>query len=235
MPSPGELGKAIRAVFRSFAAEEGFFFRKPTLLLRDRQDTLHIIAFDRGLAGFACDIAIQPLYMPYDFFALSLGARVTRFRVDLRERWLYGEDDPDTLFRNLSQALDLVRRNALPWFDEAGSPAKLVSFIESGASTDPSYGLQCPPFLQEKYLAFSYLYLGRHQDAERSFRKLAEGLSGNQFAKKEEEQARAMELLVRTDPEAAMQRLMTHIKETRENLRLDSHKGPGSTARSRGH
>ncbi|MHB8928882.1 MAG: hypothetical protein ACYC9Q_14770 [Bacillota bacterium] len=225
MPIPGEFGKAIRAVFKPFATDEGFCFRRPTLLLRENQEILHVIAFDRGLAGFACDIALQPLFIPYDFFSLGFGARVTRFRANLHERWLYGADDSDTLFRNLSQALDLVRTNALPWFAEVGSPGGLVSFIESGASVDPSYGLHCPPILREKYLAFSYLYLGRVEDAERSFRRLAEGFNGNEFAKKDEEQAREMERLVRTDPQAAMRRIQTNIKETRVNLGLDKHKG----------
>lgn len=232
MPSPGEFGKAIKVVFKPLAIEEGFFFYKPMLLLRMHQDTLHIVSFDRGLAGFACNIAIQPLYMPYDFISLSFGARLTRFRVDFPERWDYG-NDWEGLLRNLYEALELVRRNALPWFHEVGSPGGLVSFIESGAADDPSYELECPPFLRETYLAFSYLYLGRSKDAERSFRKVAQALNGNPFAVEREALAREMELLIRSNPEGAAQRIKVQIEQTKQNLSLDRPKGSGSTARRR--
>jgi len=56
------LQRIIKKYFTTFAEINNFIFYKPTIMLRECNDTLHIINFDLPTEGFNCSIAIQPLF-----------------------------------------------------------------------------------------------------------------------------------------------------------------------------
>lgn len=220
MVSPSDFRKAVKTVFKPLSLEHGFVFYKPLMLLRLYQDTLHIIYFDKGSAGFACDVAIQPLCLPDNIVSLSFGARLSRFQASLPERWDYGDSSAE-LLGNLSEVLQLVRKNALPWFNDAGSPQGFISFIESGAANNPKYALRCPPHLKQLYLAFCYGYVGRLRDSVGAFDRVLQSLEGNPFSAQWKALASEMRTSIANDPEAVEDKIKSFVRQTKEALGLD--------------
>ncbi|MBE0447971.1 MAG: DUF4304 domain-containing protein [Actinobacteria bacterium] len=217
--------KLIKKVFKPFADEHGFKFHKPTLLLREYKDTLHIISFELSTADFTCRIAILPLYVPEDTISLSFGNRISRFKVMLREWWDYKQTEQENE-QSLMQIKELLERNALPWFEEAGSPEGIVSFIESGKADDPSIALRCPRFIKDLYLGFSYLYLNKYDQAGRLLQAVADSFKGDtrQWAINTRELAENMCTLAKERPEEVSIKLQEFIKQTKENLKLKSYR-----------
>ena len=140
-----------------FAKEQNFIFYKPTILVRLSEDTLHIVNFDVYVNGFDCSVAIQPLFIPSDSIDLSFGNRLSHLGVHLPGIW--GQGDQKEVIGDLEEVQGLLLRNALPWFDEAGSPKGMVKFLKDGnfeKNKEVIVGL--PPFMRRLFLALGYLY-----------------------------------------------------------------------------
>ena len=214
------FNKLIKKVFKHFSEEYSFESYKPTVLLRLNNDVLHIINFDKGSAGFACDIAIQPLYVPSDSIVLSFGNRLSRFKVYLQERWDYGQSEQE-LENNLIQVKELLVRNALPWFEEVGHPQGIVSFIEMEKKNRKSL-TWCPPFQEYLYLGFSYLYLKKYDLAEIHLRSATDALDDNDWTWVIERKALINEMrrISNTEPESIEIKLEEFVEQTKMNLRL---------------
>lgn len=158
-----EIKTIIKKIMTPFTKQYGFTFYKPTLLIREYKDTIHIINFDLGTAGFTCDIAIQPLYIPSDTIDLSFGNRLSKFKAQLKERWPYEEIET-----SLAQVNELLVSNAIPWFNEVGTPNGIVSFLEKWRPDDFSIIVGFPPASRYLYLGFSYLYIGNNKLADKA-------------------------------------------------------------------
>lgn len=166
------LQKIIKSKLASFANLNEFIFHKPTLLLRIRKDTLHIINFDVLSGGFYCTVAIQPLYIPAETISLSFGNRLNRFKINLTETWGHGSQHD--VEKDLIQVERLIEENVLQWFDKVGNPDGIITFIEKDLARDTNVIVGFPPVIRNMYLGFSYLYVNNIELAYSPLQKVVE-------------------------------------------------------------
>jgi hypothetical protein len=155
--------KLIKKDFGAFGRIHEFLFQSPLVLVRERNDLLNIIAFDLGTAGFTCDIAIQPVFIPNESIVLSFGNRINHFAAVYPERWAYGE--ADVCRKGIEQLRSLVQEHSLPWFDQLNDTTRMVSYLESGNEMNT----RLTPWQKHLYLGFCYLRLGRCMEAVSAF------------------------------------------------------------------
>lgn len=215
------LKRIIKDFFTPFAMKNNFKFYKPTIMLRECDDTIHIINFDLPTEGFNCNIAIQLLYIPADGITLSFGNRLNCFKTKLSGIWGYS-DDKGIIEKDLSQVKDLLEVNALPWFNEVGSPEGIISFIESGASEDINIIVGFPPALRNIYLGFSYLYINKIDLAEKPLLKVLELYKDDNrsWVVQEKEMINDILELAKKEPGRIKDKLNDYIRITKDNLKL---------------
>ncbi|AHF11241.1 hypothetical protein [Dehalobacter restrictus] len=213
----------IKKAFTDFAKENGFTFLKNGILVRIRGDILHTIYFDLGLSGLACDIAIQPLYVPSENIVLSFGNRISKFKVNMSERWPYGKTEHQ-LEQTLKEIKELLEKNALNWFQETGTPRGIVEFIQAGYADDQSLILGLPKFVKKQYLAFSYLYQNELELGTQELRNLEQVLvdDSRPWAVGIKELSKNMRELIINCPDLVEKTLKQFVLKTRQNLKLQS-------------
>lgn len=215
------LKRIIKDYFTPFAMKYDFEFYKPTIMHRECDDTIHIINFDLPTEGFYCNIAIQPLYIPADTITLSFGNRLNYFKTKLSGIWGYS-NDKSIIEKDLLQVKDLLEVNALPWFDEVGSPEGIISFIESGAAEDINIIVGFPPTLRNIYLGFSYLYINKIDLAEKTLLKVLEQYKydNRPWVVQEKEMINNILELAKNESGKIKDKLNDYIRMTKDNLKL---------------
>jgi len=215
------LQRIIKKYFTTFAEINNFIFYKPTIMLRECNDTLHIINFDLPTEGFNCSIAIQPLYIPSDSITISFGNRLNHFKAKLPGTWGYSSDKT-IIEKDLSQVKDLLEVNAMPWFDKVGSPEGIISFIESGAAEDTNIIVGFPPALRNIYLGFSYLYINKIDLAEKPLLQVLEQYKEDKrgWVVQVKEMINSMLALAKDEPYKIREKLTDYIRITKYNLKL---------------
>lgn len=214
-----KIRKLIKKQLKSFAEENKFIFLKPTLLVRAKQDVLHIICFEIPPGGFYCNVVIQPLYIPSERLNLGFGNRL-RHSIIRRERWGYSKDEAE-LEKEFEQILQQLRTDALPWFEETGHPNGIVSFINSWAPGNPYL---IAPVIRKEYLAYTYLYLEELVFADQAFLTyLEETTQPPIYDYQVERNNRVQELreLVKTQPDMIRVKMREFIEYTASNLKLN--------------
>lgn len=221
MEKKKEFIKLIKKVLTPFAREHDFIFYNPTILIRLNKDTLHIINFDLGTAGFTCDVAIQPIYVPAESLVLSFGNRLSRFNVLINERWKYGESQQEDEF-NLLQIVELIKENVLIWFEEVGSAKGIISFIEKGLVNDTKLIIGFPPFMKNLYLGFSYLYEEKIKLAEGALHQVLDNLVADSrtWAVELKQVVNALLLLADDEPEEITKILQEYVEKNYLKLKL---------------
>lgn len=212
------LRKLIKVTFTAFARAHGFHFHSPRILVREREQILHIIDFDLGTAGFTCDVAIQPLFVPDDVIVLSFGNRISQFKTVMRERWPYGEEEECK--KGLEEIRLLLQRDALPWFDKVSSVSGMVAYLEEH---DPyAERLRLTPWLKYLYMGFGYLGLKRYQEGVDLLRKVDDYFVSNKmqwdWVLRWKQLVEEMISLVSTDPELVEKRLAEYADYTRNKI-----------------
>jgi len=213
--------RIIKDYFTPFAEKYNFVFHKPTIMLRIRDNTLHIINFDLPSEGLNCNIAIQPLYVPADTITVSFGNRLNHFKTKLPGTWGYS-NDKSIIEKDLSQIKDLLEVNALPWFNEVGNPEGIISFIESGSAEDINIIVGFPPVLRKIYLGFSYLYTNKIDLAEKVLIEVVEQLKEDKRAwvVQQKEMINNVLVLAKNEPNKISEKFNEYIKITKNNLKL---------------
>ena len=158
-----DFKKQTKKVLKCLVSEHGFSWQGTTTLLRVHSDVAHMIVFEPTSVPH-CNVAVQPLYHPFEGEALGLGqrlvylARAPGAKVR-RATWKYGS--PDDNRQTLEEMLLLVNETVLPWFDTVGSPTGLVEYLERRG------GREITPRVTEEqrlmYLGYTYLYLGDYE------------------------------------------------------------------------
>jgi diadenosine tetraphosphatase ApaH/serine/threonine PP2A family protein phosphatase len=154
-----QLIKLLKKSFADFVGKHGFIFYKPTILVRNSEDTLHIINFDVYTEGFDCRVAIQPLFIASEEISLSLGNRLCHLGEHAPGIWGYGNEIE--VVADFEHVKELLEKVALPWFEEAGHTKGLIDFLSDedlGSSKYKIVGL--PPFMRRLILATGNLYCG---------------------------------------------------------------------------
>lgn len=64
--------KLLRSELKKFGQEINFTLDKSRTLINEKETILHIIDFDPGTFGFACDIAVQPLYVDLHYLITDM-------------------------------------------------------------------------------------------------------------------------------------------------------------------
>lgn len=216
-----KIYKLIRSVFAVFSQQNGFSFYKNYILVRIQSDILHTICFDFGVGGLTCDIAIQPLYIPSEDIVLSFGNRISKFNVNLKERWSYGQTE-SAMEKSLVEIKELLEKNALPWFRETGHPQGIINFIENGSVNDQALILGLPDFLKRLYLGFSYLYQNEFKSGTMVLEGLEQILAEDSrlWAIRLKELSKNTRESVAISPDQVVEVLKQIAQETRQNLKL---------------
>lgn len=215
------VSKLIKHILKPFVTERNFSFHKPLIMVRERTDVLHIINFDLGLAGFTCDIAVQPLYIPEETLVLSFGNRISRFGVTMPERWEYGQTEVE-IEQGLQEIKMLLEKHALFWFDDVGTPDGIVSFIESGRVNNTNLIVGFPPYLKNLYLGFSYLYNEQFNKGCEALQNTLQILrqDSRPWVEEVKRLSKNMFSLAKNEPEKIKTTLNEFTSYTKENLKL---------------
>jgi len=215
------LKKLIKEFFTPFAKKHDFTFNKPLLLTRKYDNALHIINFDLTTQGFNCNIAIQPLYVPADVINLSFGNRLNHFKTHLPGVWGYVQTE-QAIENDLNEVLQLLETNALPWFEDAGNPEGIVSFIQNGLANDTRLIVGFPPFLKDIYLGFSYLYLKKYELADNALKNAISLLKDDtrDWVIELKELINDIRMLANNEPNKINDKLKEYIQQTKVSLKL---------------
>lgn len=215
-----KVKKLIKQALKPFAEQKNFLFYKPTVLLRVHQNVMHVISFQLpGTSGFYCYAVIQPLYIPYERLDLSFGGRL-RHMTNNRDAWGLEIEDVE-LEREFEQLLEVINKNALPWFDQAGCPAGIVPYVNQWA---PGDAFLIAPITRKRHLAYSYLYLNELELADKALSAfLEEGTQPPIYDYQEVENNRIQELrkLIQSQPEMIGDKIREYIDYTSSHLKLD--------------
>ncbi len=164
------IKKIIRKTLKPFAEEHGFQFHNPLILLREKESTIHIINFDVFVRGFNCLVAIQPLYFPEDAVHLSFGNSLNYLKSKVAGVWGSGDSEAE-LLKDLDEVMRLLKNDALPWFEDYGTPRGIITFIERELGRSTYLVLGFSEYLKCIFLGFSYLYLKKYHKAKPALRK----------------------------------------------------------------
>ena len=217
-----DFKKQTKKVFKCLVSEYGFTWKGTTTLLRVNSDVLQMVVFEPGSVPH-CNVAVQPLYRPFQAIALTLGNRL----VDLarapgarvrRATWKYGS--PDDNRQTLEEMLLLVNETVLPWFDTVGSPTGLVEYLERRG------GREIPPRVTEEqrlmYLGYTYLYLGDYESGIQALQTVIDGWRrSSHFPEWKEEEVRRMEELcdlARHQPHEVSVKLREYVNYTKSEI-----------------
>lgn len=160
------MKKLIKANFKDFVKDFGFFYRTDTTLLRiTDNNVLHIITFSLTYADFTCAIAIQPLYI-YEHertrgITLSLGERISKINNNLPDWWSYEDGEA-----NLKNIKELLLLNGIPFLDRYGTPEGIIDLIKNNKYEEYNIMLTSEE-LKHSYFGFSLLHTGRIQEGLR--------------------------------------------------------------------
>ncbi|AIF51844.1 hypothetical protein [Pelosinus sp. UFO1] len=222
-----KIRKLIKRQLKSFAEENKFIFLKPTLLVRVKQDVLHIICFEIPPGGFYCNVVIQPLYIPFERPNLGFGARLRHIN-ERRAGWGLVDDEVE-LEKEFKQILEQLRTDSLPWFEEVGHPEGIISFVNSWAPGNPYL---IAPTIRTEYLAYSYLYFEEFELADQTFFAflkdrtsfLEASTQHFDYMVEKNNSIEELRILAKTQPDMIKVKIREFIEYTASNLKLNLNK-----------
>lgn len=134
----------------------GYTRLTPLCYVSEGNFVLRIINFDPGTAGFNCSLSLQPLVVPNTkgLIALNYGINLAFYAGLQFKRWPYGETREETE-SIIGEAVDLLKRVGLPWFERYGSEQGIVDYpVEDGSL------MHTPPEIRNLYRGFCALHIG---------------------------------------------------------------------------
>lgn len=208
----------IKKHLTAFAKENEFIFLKPTVLIRVKQDIMHVICFEVPPEGFYCNVVIQPLYIPEERLNLGFGDRL-RHTSERRAGWGL-VDDEAALEKEFIQLLQQLKSEALPWFEKTGTPDGIVAFVSQWVPGNPYL---IPPIIRKEYLAYTYLYLEEFELADLAFLEYLKETTPSKYDYQIERNNRIQELrvLAKKQPDMIRVKMNDFIQYTVANLKLN--------------
>lgn len=146
----------LKAQLKYVVRSNGFVYHKPTLLLREHDNVLHIVNLNVRPMRVVIDYAMQPLYIRGSNVYLTCGARLDRFVNRTFRGW--GLGDQNDFQRDCEEICLLLEHNVLPMFAEYGVPSGLIRFVEDGLWSSFTQGFS--PDHRHLYAAYSHWYIG---------------------------------------------------------------------------
>ncbi len=217
--------KKIRQMLKSFAQQHGFKNFKTNIIVRVHQDVLHSIVFEFDDVGFRCSLAIQPLYKIANEIHLTFGGRLYQFDNSLKKKWYYEDDEDEE--KVACQIRESLEKYGFKWFEEAGSPRGIITFIESGKLyTPPLYLFGVTPMHKSLYLGYSYAYTGNYKKSEMHLVDFLEYLKNdprplNSWEKEVKEQIYLLKDAFKHSDSAVKALLAANIAKTKQALKLE--------------
>lgn len=148
--------KSLKSSLNPLLRSIGFTYQKPTILLRQREDVLHVISLHVSSAHVMIDYAIQPLYIKGNGIYLTCGDRLDRFVDGVFRGW--GTGDESQFERDCEEICCLLNDIVVPMFEQFGTSSGLICFVEDGVWRSFTQGFS--PDHRCVHLAYSYWYIG---------------------------------------------------------------------------
>lgn len=203
-------GKQLRALYRRHLRDglPGTEVRGSVVYLRPVGDLLRGCHFESsGFSGdrFVVHAFVQPLYVPFPAIDLTYGRRLGR----RGERWFDLAEEPEE--RAMAEVLRLIQEQALPLWEQFGTPAR---FARNGAELVSD--ARSPGFVEA--VAYSYALAGDPAQARAHLaRALAAMQSRKDLLPHEREMVRRnqqLDVRLRDQPEEAVADLCRWRAET---------------------
>ena len=156
--------------------------------------------------SFNPDAFVQPLYVPLEHFAMTLGER-------LRGVWKLRDKGDSSLADAL---LSRMKEQGWPLFEALGTPEGMARDVEKLKSPKNHYVRQAA--------AYSSIWIGNHSEASRRLDELLEMLNemsaSQKWASDVHTEVTALKEVLTKNPEAARSLLVQWAEETRRKLDL---------------
>lgn len=210
----------LKNELKKWAQEIKFSLYKQRILIAEKQSILRVIDFDLGTIGFACDIAVQPLYVPWGYIVLSFGDRIGLFADTYQDRYSYGSTKEEAM-ENLKKVESLVLKYGLTWFEEVGTPEKLIKFLESERV---KLVFRCPELTKLIYKGMSLLKLGELNQGAKFLHKAKTILEDMpiEWAQVDLELVTSILEVIRQGEQNVAKKLLEIEKYTRGELRIQN-------------
>lgn len=213
------MSTILQAKLKPLVREDGFTYQRPTLLVRERDNVLHLVNLHVRSHHVVIDYALQPLYIEASNFYLTCGDRLDRFvNRELFTGW--GEGDRAEFQNDCDEISLLLENEVFPMFQKYGTPSGLIGFIENDVWRSFTQGF--PPEDRYQHAAYSYWYLG---DIDGGIRALSQvfdcGLDTSQpWIQTFLEIQRELLRIAREQPELLSKKLDDNIQLSKSRLRL---------------
>ena len=130
------------------------FKRRKKVFLKKGNDIIYNVEFDAPSGILYTTFYIMPLYIPAEDRYCCYGNRLNTYSLPLLKR----DSSAVEISNWLTSFTRVMEVTVFPFFEEINSPDTLVSWIENNPSTIREYFF-CSPFLLNRLLMYSYLYL----------------------------------------------------------------------------
>lgn len=156
-----EKVKIIRKTFKQFNEENGFYFLKPTLIMKDNYDIAYYLIIGPRLNRTVCDIVVQPLYQPTEIFNLSISKRLqfltTKSNLKLFP-WGNCNGNPQKFEDEINEIFEIFSTEGMKWFANFSSPEKIID--TSIIFNNDTHKVCWNSTHRLETRAISYLYIG---------------------------------------------------------------------------
>lgn len=122
--------KIIRNTFKQFNEENGFYFLKPTLIMKDNYDIAYYLIIGPRLNRTVCDIVVQPLYIPAKQFILSISERLQFIttKTELKHfPWGNCNGNPQMFEDEVNEIFEIFSNEGMNWFSNFSSSQEIIN------------------------------------------------------------------------------------------------------------
>lgn len=156
-----EKVKIIRKTFKQFNKENGFYFLKPTLIMKDHYDIAYYLIIGPHLNRTVCDIVVQPLYIPAEQFILSISERLQFITTKANLKhfpWGNCNGNPQKFEDEINEIFEIFSNEGMIWFYNFSSPQEIINTSINFNEEKHKVCWNSTDRLETR--AISYLYIG---------------------------------------------------------------------------
>lgn len=162
--------RRIQQLSKKIASDYDFTLYKRTFLIKEESDIVCMIVFDFPPTAMQFHVAVQPLYIPSERLHITVGYNIQR--PSLAQKGYWGSD-PEYYDCDINEITEIIRNEALPFFQTVSTPLKLIDYLQN----DSSKRIRVAPVISKLHVAYSLLMTRQYDAALPYFNAVRNDLS----------------------------------------------------------